>query len=192
MGILRGAALGGMAALTVFFAWGLLGLLSGPDEPVAQALATAQEPEVRRVSFDAPPMTRFEEIAERPLLSPTRRPPAPEAAAEQTAPPFEASLTGLFKIGSSHGALFALRSGGARLAKVGDRVQGWRVAEIGEAGVVVRRDGRERRLALEPLAEARAGAGATGGASRPEPRADRPARAASALFGAGAIDEDDD
>jgi general secretion pathway protein N len=98
---------------------------------------------------------------DRPLFSPSRRPPPPTIEAPPPAvpvmaeakppanepPPFD--LVGVVVGGDARFVLLANHGGGAvsRL-RPGDEQDGWRVGEISTRSVVLEREGREESLAL--------------------------------------------
>lgn len=107
---------------------------------------------------DPPPLERFSEAFERPLFSPTRRPPAPEEAAPDeadTAAPVPAAarlvatLHGVLLDGTERVALLTV-PGTARavILAEGETLSGWRLASIGPDSVVFERGAETVTLEL--------------------------------------------
>jgi hypothetical protein len=97
---------------------------------------------------EMPEKARFAAIVERPVFSPTRRPPSEEAAAPIAA--LDAALSGVV---ISSGEQFALLKSGTsnepvRL-KEGDEILGWTVARIEPNRILVRHDTMEQELLLD-------------------------------------------
>lgn len=112
--------------------------------------ATAADP------FVLPPIAAFSEIVERPVFSPTRRPPSdfePEPEAVDAAPsrsePLDVIVVGIIT-GPRELALLRLRSGDRLLPMAeGDELSGWTLVEIEPFRLVFRREDDERMFEIE-------------------------------------------
>ncbi len=116
---------------------------------VALAAAVAG-PAIPARAGDPAPETRFRAMVERPLFSPTRRPPpAPQAVAPLDAPvplapsPPNLALSGVITGGGGGVALIRRPQDAAPIhVALGGTVDGWTVAEIHPRAIVLRRDAR--------------------------------------------------
>lgn len=105
-----------------------------------------------------PPLERLSETVERPLFLASRRPPAPEAVPLRAARPIEAVNFGLVGVTLFDGQRIALLkpSRGGRIQRIreGQRLEGWRVTEIGPSAVLLRQAdlSEELRLLDQPRA----------------------------------------
>lgn len=99
--------------------------------------------------YEMPPLAEFAEVAERPLFSPTRRPPVgavPTAAPRQT---LDLTLIGI--VLSEAERLAIVTPGGAGRAVrlgVGDSIQGWTLVELESERATFERDGAQETLYL--------------------------------------------
>ncbi|HTO85830.1 MAG TPA: hypothetical protein VMQ73_26660 [Methylomirabilota bacterium] len=133
------------------------------QEPVAidapPAAATVAVPAATDAPIAPPTPASFAAILERPLFSPTRRPPAaapapaptPEAAAPAPpAPPIDFSLTGIVISDGSRVALVQMQ-GDNHVVHVaeGGEVDGWKAVTIEPERAVFRRGDDEQVLALD-------------------------------------------
>lgn len=141
----------------------LIAACAGLGWTVYRGLATPQQPAVEVGSpandgvLSLPPATRFEiapledfiEVAERPLFSPSRRPPLGEVA---TATPRQAlDLTLIGVVLSSEERLAIVTPGGQGKAVrlgVGDSIQGWTLVELESERATFERDGESITLYL--------------------------------------------
>ena len=129
--------------------------------------ATAQErgasPAATGVSvrFEAPPLGRFDAISERPLFSPSRRPPqkVEAKAPEKRTPPPDVVLTGVTMAGARRKAI-VLVAGSSRIVAVGERLGDWRIAAIEDQQLTLE-FGVQRHL-VELLTDPPGGAKPTG------------------------------
>lgn len=97
--------------------------------------------------FAMPPPDRYEEVNARPLFSPTRRPPAPEAPGAGAAP--EASFTLVGIVISTEDRLALLEHGQPpRIERVfeGQQLDGWSVEAILPDRVVLRHGGTREEV----------------------------------------------
>ena len=145
-------ALGGFIASAVLF--GVLNITpsgareTGGTTPAQETLALADEPV--QSGFKMPPARSFIEIVSRPIFSPNRRPaPEEELTIETVASELEARLIGVIVASGVPIAIIEPR-GGKNFARVtvGDRFQGWTVAQIEPERVTFRRDQAVERLEL--------------------------------------------
>jgi len=98
------------------------------------------------------PLEHFRAIVERPLFSPTRRPP-PSAAAEPDAGPRQFQLKGVVVSAREQRALVVSQSTGKSYqVKTGDVVEGWRVERITAQSATFTKDGVETLVRLVPAA----------------------------------------
>lgn len=105
---------------------------------------------------DPAPDNRFRAMVERPLFSPTRRPPppppAPLALPSLPAPPLpppNLTLSGVITGGGTGVALIRRPQDAAPIhVAAGGSVDGWIVAEIHPREIVLRRDARSVTVAL--------------------------------------------
>jgi general secretion pathway protein N len=114
--------------------------LAGEGAPAA---ASAPAPGARAASFDAPPASRYVEIAERPLFIPDRR-PQPDVAPASAAPgpPAPALLVQGVVLSPEHRYAVIQHGNPPKLESitVGATVDGWHVERI-DAGAVTLRSG---------------------------------------------------
>lgn len=108
--------------------------------------------------FAPPRLSEFQEVLERPVFSPTRRPPvqetvvpaadAPDIAPIAAAP--DLRLQGIVAIGAKRVALVEV-NGAPPLHRVstGDEIGGWRVEGIDANGVVLRRGAESLVIELD-------------------------------------------
>ena len=124
----------------------------------ASAFGTAARTEEQEQSAAAPanpvaaqPLDQLSTILDRPLFSPSRRPPAPppppvvQAPAPPAPPPPPPDLV-LFGVGmDGEGARAVVRAGADKKilrAQIGDDIEGWKVSQIEGRKVVLSLDGR--------------------------------------------------
>ena len=94
-------------------------------------------------------LDRLSVTRDRPLFSPSRRPPAPppppvERVAEPAPPPPPPDVTLFGVVVDGEGARAIIRSGAAKMARVqiGDDIGGWKVSQIDGRRLVLSLDGR--------------------------------------------------
>jgi len=141
----------GLGAAVVFELTG--GLPLAPEvtaaSPGAQ-LEWSREP----VEFEPPPRDEIDEIAARPLFSPSRRPFAlaeeePEPAPVRSLPPV--TLIGVLLTEQQRTALLqAVGHGDPGWVREGNRIQGWRVERIEQSRVHLRAGDRVETVELRP------------------------------------------
>lgn len=158
--------------------------------PAAPAIAQVERVEAH-FALGAP--RDFRAIAERPLFSESRRPPArrPETAAPRPPPP-ALTLAGVLATETGKVALLSDASGAMLRLRLEQEFEGWRVLELSNRRIVLAQGDRRARAGLmETIAEA--GPPRNGGAAdgAPPPRSPRPAEAFSES-GADFLDEFDD
>jgi hypothetical protein len=119
-----------------------------PAAPVSERVATPPEPRIPREDAVG-------EIAARPLFSAERRPyaapPPPRArqatpAREQPALPLE--LAGTYLSGADSAALVQVSGGAPEWLRPGDLIDGWRIDEIKQGQVQLRKGDQEQVLLL--------------------------------------------
>jgi hypothetical protein len=130
----------------------LLGLTSAQGEeakrPGGPSAATLQNP------LAVHSLSELTATRERPLFSPTRRPPPPPAVAEAEpapppAPPPNLQFSGV--VMDKKGALAIIRpnaSAAAKYVRVGDVVSGWKVGQIERRQLILSLDGRSATFTL--------------------------------------------
>jgi len=123
----------------------------GPAAPVAQMRT---RPSLPAGGEAMPERARFAAIVERPVFSPTRRPPS-EGTTETAAPTLDFSLFGVVNSAGEQSALIKPSTGGEPVrVKEGEKVSGWTVARIASDRILVRHDTMERELLLDFAAPA--------------------------------------
>jgi hypothetical protein len=151
--ILKAAGLGVVCAA---LGWLDLYLYTGSNGPVEPVLATERDqvevaPLPPQPSFSMAAAEDFAEIVERPIFSPTRRPPEalPETATEVDAPSLDVVLEGVVITEAQRLALLRPEAGGP-LVRVpeGERILGWAVVAVTPYSVTVRRGEEESTLEL--------------------------------------------
>jgi hypothetical protein len=134
-----------------------------PAEPVTTVRAAAPRPAPERTLSANPlwgiPLTQLSGMRDRPIFSPSRRPPAPAVAAEQ-APvpppprkkeiePPQLSLVGTIASDDESYGIFLDQSSKAALRlRVGDDYQGWRLRAIQGREVTIEKDQQGAVLTL--------------------------------------------
>jgi len=125
------------------------------------AAASAQQPAATDKPAAAPaagaagdlsgvPLEHFRAIVERPLFSPTRRPP-PSAAAEPDAGPRQFQLKGVVvSAREQHALIVSQATGKSYRVRTGDVVEGWRVERITGESAAFTKDGVETLVRLVP------------------------------------------
>jgi hypothetical protein len=113
--------------------------------PLAAAAASTPVPSVAAV----PPLARYAAIVERPLFSPSRRPPPGAQAAEGASIESRYRLVGIVATGPKKMAFIA--EGAQRRDIVeGDMLDGWTVSEIGQDRIKLTSPASEAVLKLSP------------------------------------------
>jgi hypothetical protein len=111
---------------------------AGPSAAVVSPLAAR--------ALDALPATR-----DRPLFSPSRRPPAPPpVVAMPQAPPRPAPSVTLFGVIMDAGEARAIvqAAGQVRRVRIGDDIEGWKVTQIEQRRLMLSLDGREASFTM--------------------------------------------
>lgn len=130
--------------------------------------------------------SRFLAMLDRPLFSPTRRPPPPPpppSPVETQEPLPNVHLYGLYGGESGGGAIVRI-DGKNRRVHVNDTVGGWRLSAIGERSVTFKRGSRSRSVDLVhviPNSAASASPPAGQGAAMPQPQRTKPLTRAQQL-----------
>lgn len=141
-------AAGGFVVSAVLF--GILNITPGGSAGVAVQEPPPIEDSPVLAGFEMPPAKSFVEIVTRPIFSPNRRPtPEEELTIETVSSELEARLIGVIVASGVPIAIVEPRSGEefARLT-LGDRFQGWTVAQIEPDRVTFRRNQAVERLEL--------------------------------------------
>jgi len=149
--ILRAGALLALAAVCGGLAFVVYTELAASDPPAAPSVGTTALPPAPAPApvFTMPPPQSYAAVSERPLFSPSRRPPTaaatPAAASEISA----LSLTGIIISGDERIALVASGEPAtvSRL-KEGQTLGGWTVRSIQQDRVVLERDATQQELKL--------------------------------------------
>lgn len=119
----------------------LAGASAGPEVVLGELPAEPRFTPAAIESYDA--------VLERPLFSPTRRPPEEEAVALPVLSDFDYVLKGVLIDDSARIALLRRYSDDRVIhLKEGDALDGWRLKVVAADYVVVERDGREEVLEL--------------------------------------------
>lgn len=145
-------AAGGFLAAAVLF--GILSITPGgarevEGAPLVQEVMPAAD-EHMTAAFEMPPPRAFVEIVTRPLFAPNRRPTAEqEITIETVTSELELRLVGVIVASGTPMAIIA-PNGSSEFARltVGDRFQGWTVAQIEPHRVTFRRDQAVERVEL--------------------------------------------
>jgi hypothetical protein len=138
--------LGATAAVCAVFAiWPWLLPPVPATRPLAAAPASAPAPAIAPL----PPLTSFSAIVERPLFSPSRRPPPGTDAALAPSVAGRYQLLGIVATGLKKRAFLA---DGARHFDIaeGDRIERWTVKQIGTDSVLLSSSEGETVLKLKP------------------------------------------
>jgi hypothetical protein len=138
--------IGGSAAIcAVIAAWPWL----SPPVPSARPRAAAPSSTPAPVLTALPPLTSFSAIVERPLFSPSRRPPPGTDAALAPSVAGRYQLLGIVATGLKKRAFLA---DGARHFDIaeGDRIERWTVKQIGTDSVLLSSSEGETVLKLKP------------------------------------------
>jgi len=132
-------------------------LLASINEAKAEAYQADQLPDIE---LSKQPEESYADLVNRPLFIKGRRPvdePTPEGAqaAAATADSFDWQLDGVYSHKKTVSALFSRAKAKAPLAKdnyrkirVGDELDGWKLAEINNDGVMFKQGGTEKQLLL--------------------------------------------
>jgi hypothetical protein len=142
--------LGGTAAISALIAvWPWL----SPPVPANRPLATAPTSTPAPALTALPPLASFSAIVERPLFSPSRRPPPGTSTA---AAPLVAGRYRLLGVVASGPKKRAFLADGARHIDIaeGERLDGWTVKQIGADSVLLSSSEGEATLKLKPAAVA--------------------------------------
>jgi len=96
------------------------------------------------------PLEHFRAIVERPLFSPTRRPP-PSSAGEPDSGPRQFQLKGVVvSAREQHALIVSQATGKSYRVRTGDVVEGWRVERITADSAAFTKDGVEALVRLAP------------------------------------------
>lgn len=141
----------GLAVAAILFAALAVWPWFVPPTPKTRPLAASPTSVPTPTLAALPPLASFSEIIERPLFTPSRRPPA--GAASMQAPSIETRyrLLGVVATGPKKKAFIA--EGAHRLEiSIGDALEGWTVKEIGPDHVLLGSPAGEATLKLAPAA----------------------------------------
>lgn len=134
--------------------WVILGQLKTRPQGEANAdgvgMAANPVPQLpAELHFNLPPIEDLHAVLERPIFSPNRRPPAPEAVALPALRSFDFALKGIVVDGDERVAVFLPKDNGkAMLLREGDTAAGWTLLRIEVDHVVLSRGDAE--TVLEP------------------------------------------
>lgn len=143
------------AGLAAIVAWQLTnGLPLAPTvtaaPPVAPPLAVGERPPPPRPPAEA----AVGQIAARPLFSDTRRPyqpppePVAQAAPERAQPALPLELAGTFLTATDQAALLLVSGGSPAWLRKGELIDGWRIEDIAQDRVQLRKGDRQQVLLL--------------------------------------------
>jgi len=165
------------ALLIAALAWLWLDHHSGAPRALAWQPPAAIAPEFGAAANDLPPVAAMDTRAfvatlDRPLFSPTRRPPPPKAAPDE--PPVADTLKDVRLIGlytTTDGRAGALVRNGAAVQRVAlkEQIGGWTLDSVQDRRATLMRAGKSRVLELAISRPAAAAAGAR--PARPAPAA---------------------
>jgi hypothetical protein len=143
--------------------------------PAAPTLPGLEEP-----VLVVPPLAAYAPVVERPLFSPSRRPPVAAAPSPAVAPARGGELTLRGVVLSPHKRIALIETEGAReprwLAE-GETLQGWTVEEVHAGHIVLSDAGATRQLALHWEATPGTVTRRARSTPPPRPRAEAPAAA---------------
>lgn len=135
-----------VAALALLPAAALAQQPAATDKPPAAAAAAASG------DLSGVPLEHFRAIVERPLFSPTRRPP-PSSAGEPDSGARQFQLKGVVVSAREQRALIVSQSTGkSYTVRTGDVVEGWRVERITAQSAAFTKEGVETLVRLVPNA----------------------------------------
>jgi len=92
--------------------------------------------------------SRFLALLERPLFSPSRRPPPPPAPAEEQQPLPNVHLYGLYGGDQTGGAIVRV-DGKNRRIQLNETISGWKLSAIGDRAITLRRGARTHTIELK-------------------------------------------
>ena len=127
------------------------GFSAPPEAPGAASPAAGDDvaPLPEAASFEMPPLEAFSIVAERPLFSPTRRPPEGEVAAAAPRQMLDLTLIGVVLTAEERLAIVTpAGQGNAVRLGVGDSIQGWTLVAVEPERATFERDGEEETLFL--------------------------------------------
>ncbi|MDH3639909.1 MAG: hypothetical protein OES09_15820 [Gammaproteobacteria bacterium] len=145
--------LAAMALLGLVVGWQVNQGVASPVEPSRGAVDRSDSvPAVPKLSSQLPPLTAFNDIAERPLFVQTRRPPAPAGADEvgsKNNPAPQWNLVGTAITSENRAALlFDTRNNKFLVMSAGMGDAGWELAEIEPEGVVLQNGEAKHEIKL--------------------------------------------
>lgn len=163
-----------LTLVTVALAAGALQAAQTPDaKPVAANRAASDvAPDPLVVRFAPPPAQRYAVIAKRPPFQSDRSPPRrakPAAPVRKEVRKPSVAITGLMATGSTRRALLSVAGASPNLHAVGDDIAGWRLVEISQTGITLRRGQRTLSLAMGEEIQAKDAQATDPQAKNPEP-----------------------
>lgn len=121
---------------------------------LAGAAAAQNAPAPAARHFELPPLERLQETRDRPLFSPTRRPPAVVAAPEAPPPIVESAslpfdLTGIALGGDAPIAILHNKTTNEEVRlRQGDKIETWQLEQVADHYILLRGDRRRVRVWL--------------------------------------------
>ncbi len=122
-----------------------------------------------RLTLDRPSRSQVSTISKRPLFVSSRRPPQNLAAASASKPSApDVVLTGIAVAGGAQRAIVRVAQGEPQLFEPGERIAGWRLFQISDRSIVLKRGAEQfvaslgDEIGVETLAGAHAGASEPG------------------------------
>jgi hypothetical protein len=122
-----------------------------PLAAATPAVPTLSLPALEEPALVVPPLAAYAPVVERPLFSPTRRPPVAAAPSPAVAPARGGELTLRGVVLSPHKRIALIETEGApepRWLAEGETLQGWTVEEVHAGHIVLSDAGATRQLAL--------------------------------------------
>lgn len=105
-----------------------------------------------RVAIEPTSFAALAPIADRPLFSPSRRPPEIAPAPPVAALPLPRfALIGIIQSGETRRVLLRIGNEAPMLVGVGDDLSGWRIAEVAKDAVTVERAGRQVTVTIDDM-----------------------------------------
>ncbi|MEM6422805.1 MAG: hypothetical protein AAF698_09465, partial [Pseudomonadota bacterium] len=152
--------------LCLGFGLGVWGQITAIPTDVSIPRPALAEKDPERVTAETGSLAALGPMADRPLFSPSRRPPemtALEVEVEAPLPIPSFALSGIVQRGDSRRALLAVDDAAPELVGPGDALAGWSVIDVAENTVTVEQAGRRVTVSMD-LRSTAAVSGDPGGA----------------------------